>query len=1297
VQLNKKFIEELHQKLTFGNTRSILINALPGRQATRLAVSDLNIIEIELAKSFLETLTTNKKAALNISIDFETDDDAKKQKLAKVAKRLDSINYENDDIYKETGVETFGFGFPLLFAKHPKDQTKFILAPIFVFRLAIKQSTKRNNEWNILKNEDSEIKLNESLVSFFESEGKIKIPGIHESTLDDGILSQDEISDYCNSLLTQLGSNHSKIDFSLIDTLPEKIDLKQPEFQRTRILNTGVFGIYKNHKQNIIKDLESLLDNIDLLDEKNDGLEPKWGALHSPMPTDPSQNGVLRSLSQNRKLIIQGPPGTGKSQTLTAIIASALANNKKVLVVCEKRTALDVLHEKLTELIPETKSAIALIEDVVADRANIVQKVRNRTAAYLSSVHSNSVSSISEIRRFEDQASKIESQYLELRKELWQSNRWKDIVGMNHKIRRNITIDETSIHLLNRILKEAVLTEEQYDKYSDLVGSAELFHASIAEHKEELGYALKETEFGKHANSVQYFSKLNVLLADTDLLIREMMGQLIIIETEFKSKHTIEFEKLIEKIELIRNIIEEHTLSEIIKPSLKTKLLSIFSKKHKAKLNYATIAKNELSFIKKYGKFSKSIDCTLVNIDQIYNDLQKNQSAIVSSSIEISMSELDFGNQVESDLSEIKSQINSIYSDANDLFNQQKIKLNINNYQKTLIELQQLRDTVKQYVSKRSLVEAYFDWRRLYNTQDHTIQSLIDNLIRFNSKNWKHILHSAWLEYLLHQNYENEKYPTHDRPLNLLRELQVPIHKNLLRTVSTNISNWHLEGIAALKKKNIEINQLYNLRGSKGNTRNSLRRIVQSDLDSFTSIFPLIMLNPEACSTLLPLKRNLFDLVIFDEASQLRLEDTFTALLRGKQIVISGDSMQMPPSNYFSGERQPLDEDEIEDDSILDQVEMATKESLLEFGIDNGFVQTYLDMHYRSKHPDLISFSNACFYNSRLIPMPEKSSDIAIQYINVNGLYENNKNETEAKTIIDILKNSIDRKQSVGIATFNIQQRNLILTLIREERLKDSAFDNKISTWESMHDSLFVKNLENIQGDERDVILISTTFGTRRDGRFIMNFGPIGQKNGHRLLNVIVTRSKCKMYLVTSIPEQRQSEWVARLTNESKVNGTTGLLAFLTYCKSVSNGNNKSTNDILETIRRQLKSTPTSLTSKELELTESPFEEEVYSMLKETIGSDRIELQHKCGGFRIDIVILPANPQNRKKLAVECDGAAYHSSPIAWHNDIFRQQQLEQHDFVFHRIWSTNWWKNPTEEFELLVDSINKLDKSGAN
>jgi len=658
------------------------------------------------------------------------------------------------------------------------------------------------------------------------------------------------------------------------------------------------------------------------------------------------------------------------------------------------------------------------------------------------------------------------------------------------------------------------------------------------------------------------------------------------------------------------------------------------------------------------------------------------------------------------DFDKNKTELNDLINDIN-RYVHLTIDLTVNTISNIEDILGLLGDIITGILSKEHKINEYLAWKLFYAKANPIEKQWIDNLLNYKPQEWNSILEQSWLYFKLLTEDENDKFPTDESTIEILKALRIDIQKNQKELIRTNIENWFNEGFLKIKNKGLTVNQVYNIRGSKGTRRNSLRKIAYMGIDSFTDFFPVLMLNPSTCSSILPLKSSFFDIVLFDEASQLRIEDTYPALIRGKQVIVSGDSQQMPPSSYFESSTQILDDDSSDDDTIDDSdienlekqisismlndnsKEMAMSESLLQFAIDSDFRQTYLDMHYRSRHPDLILFSNVCFYNNRLIPMPEQTQGAPIIFKRVDGLYDNRQNIDEAKEVLRILKEDIDNSLSVGVATFNLNQRNLILDYINDERSANNEFREKMDELEKK--GFFVKNLENIQGDEKDIIIISTTFGAKKDNSFRLAFGPISQKNGYRLLNVIITRAKHKLYILTSIPESKIVEFRQRLEISRKVDGTTGLLAYLAYARAVSSENLNEKQGILDFIKSKISTGQTSNGGDYLENTESPFEEEVASWLYDSIEKERIILQYKCGGFRIDMVVLPKNSSSTVKLAIECDGAAYHSDQIAWHHDMYRQHQLEENGFVFHRIWSTNWWRKPEEEFQKLLAKIESL------
>lgn len=580
---------------------------------------------------------------------------------------------------------------------------------------------------------------------------------------------------------------------------------------------------------------------------------------------------------------------------------------------------------------------------------------------------------------------------------------------------------------------------------------------------------------------------------------------------------------------------------------------------------------------------------------------------------------------------------------------------------------------------------------------------LIDTLKQNIEKDWTDSFECWYLFWVLSLR-EPEHLPKNDHELKQYKKLKEDFNKAQLGSILTTWREKQNNSLRVFKAKGNNINSLFNKKGSKGQRRNSLRTIIRGEFDLFTDFFPVLLLNPSVCSSIIPLQEGIFDIVIFDEASQIRLEDTYAALIRGKAKIVSGDKHQMAPSSYFEGSGAMLDPvDDLEDDNEQDDVtprhsttvqhiDLANSESLLAYAENRGFKQSYLDIHYRSQHPHLIDFSNNAFYGKRLIPIPAKQDYKPIQFLQIDGIYEGQTNKLEALEVVSILKRQINplpdgSYPSVGVATFNIYQRNLILEEIAKTRQEDRFFDALMI---QLGESFFVKNLENIQGDERDIIILSTTFGRKNDGSFTQSFGPIIQSKGHRMLNVIITRAKVKVFICTSIPQ----EYIMQYTQLLQKNGNLGrgvLYAYFAYAKAVSDGNEGLRLAILNTLsqycfEKNYENQDSGVGS------ESIFEDEVRDRLALKIGEDRIEQQFKIGGFRVDMIIRHKHSK-QPLIIIECDGAKYHSSNEAYAWDVFRQEQLEQYGFIFYRIWSTKWWDAPEQELDKLVHFINQCDE----
>ncbi|WP_301246351.1 AAA domain-containing protein [Paenibacillus vandeheii] len=409
----------------------------------------------------------------------------------------------------------------------------------------------------------------------------------------------------------------------------------------------------------------------------------------------------------------------------------------------------------------------------------------------------------------------------------------------------------------------------------------------------------------------------------------------------------------------------------------------------------------------------------------------------------------------------------------------------------------------------------------------------------------------------------------------------------------------------------------------------------------------------------------MFDIVIFDEASQLTVESSMPSVYRGKEIIVAGDEKQLQPSNLF---RSGYADDEDDDEAKYDVDESVSLLNLAK----RRFPEKILQWHYRSKYEELINFSNHAFYNGYVQIAPNVTpfkNPPTIVWKKVNGRWLNQSNEIEALEVVMQLKKILieQDQKTVGIITFNAKQQSKILDVIDKTVLEDEEF--RVLYTEQMardlDERLFVKNIENVQGDERDIIIFSIAYAKNEEGKVYNRFGTLNQKNGENRLNVAITRAKESITVVSSIePED------LNIANASEP-GPRLFKSYLKYAKAVSGNKNEDIKSVIQEINETI-STQTVQQSVQFD---SPFEEQVYQQLR-NLGYE-LTTQVGMSGYRIDMAVVHPNDSSRYILGIECDGAMYHSSPSARERDVYRQRYLESRGWIIERIWSRNWWKNP--------------------
>ena len=436
------------------------------------------------------------------------------------------------------------------------------------------------------------------------------------------------------------------------------------------------------------------------------------------------------------------------------------------------------------------------------------------------------------------------------------------------------------------------------------------------------------------------------------------------------------------------------------------------------------------------------------------------------------------------------------------------------------------------------------------------------------------------------------------------------------------------------------------------------RLLITQAFESLSRLMPCWMMSPASAAELLPKRPDLFDVLIIDEASQMKPEQAFSLIARSRQLIIVGDRNQLPPTNFFQKKN------EIEDDDL--DVEIEDNESILELAdkvlSKNG---CSLGWHYRSKHQSLIRFSNHHFYDNSLTVFASNKVGSAVSLVQVTSpLYSAGVNLPEVEQTIAALRRQVaeDPTKSILVATMNQAQTSELKLALDRGIQNDPLLEKFASLHQSTLDELVVKNLENVQGDERDVVIVSTVYGPGADGRVMQNFGPINKESGWRRLNVLFTRAKHRVIIVSSLTPTDIT---------ISANSSRGVRAFREYIEYAQTGN------LTDDLRRSSGTI------------ESPFEESVRNAL---VGlGHEVDLQVGVASYRIDMAIRDPRDSSRYLLAIECDGASYHSSFSARSRDRLRQQVLEGLGWEIYRIWSTDWFREPKRELHLLHEKIKSM------
>jgi very-short-patch-repair endonuclease len=443
---------------------------------------------------------------------------------------------------------------------------------------------------------------------------------------------------------------------------------------------------------------------------------------------------------------------------------------------------------------------------------------------------------------------------------------------------------------------------------------------------------------------------------------------------------------------------------------------------------------------------------------------------------------------------------------------------------------------------------------------------------------------------------------------------------------------------------------------ANGGRGTSIRKIIDQIPTLLPKLCPCMLMSPISVAQYIDLNTDKFDIVIFDEASQMPTSEAVGAIARGNSLVVVGDPKQMPPTSFFSSSQ--VDEDEAEFDDM---------ESILDDCIAMAMPSHYLTWHYRSKHESLITFSNMNYYDGKLFTFPsvdDRTSKVSL--VHIDGVYDKGhtrSNRAEASAIVTEIMRRLKceklSQRSIGVVSFSQVQQNLIEDILMDELDKYPELEQKALQSE---EPIFIKNLENVQGDERDVILFSVGYGPDKNGNVSMNFGPLNNQGGERRLNVAVSRARYEMIIYSTL----NAEQIDLKRTKSK--GVEGLKKFLEFAEHGTIAvPSKSVN---------IKSKHSLITLIANEIVKRGY---------------KVDTQVGSSNFKVDLAIVDPNNSSRYLLGILCDGKNYYETATTRDREIVQPRILTMLNWIIIRVWSVDWYKNKENVIERIMSKLNDI------
>ncbi len=983
--------------------------------------------------------------------------------------------------------------------------------------------------------------------------------------------------------------------------------------------------------------------NVPEAKDLDNAVDPE--TVYEIMDADSSQQEAIEAAKRGVSYVLQGPPGTGKSQTIANIIAEFLMAGKKVLFVSQKMAALEVVQNRLNQR-GLGDFCLEVHSHKMDKREVITRLMRSLSSTQLPTPSEDYRQQRQELKQLRDELNSYIRQMHESRFELGIS-----LYKAQGYLAKYLDAPQINFTLTGL----ATLSITQFNKLRSVVRELASYHRIIEENKQHRWWGYKEL-----TSSLQKREELAAALKRTAQTALELHDKTRTIAAVYQLPLPQTIQDSIELVDIL-SWFQPIIFSESIQGAVERYLKAYGSLARYADIQYwiASIKLRAASRQKLYPKANIVVPL-LKNVQEIYARIDRQASF-----------NIDFSQSVEGleEIKELKQRLLDGFKYAQDLFDPSDPPPTLQcKFDQPPSEL------ANWLIDHSDNVSGLAEWTNFNSARKEATDLGLGDFISKAFEN--HIAPQLWEEGFLRRFYllvseqilqdrpllQKFRGSMHSEMIARFRSLDLALVENTPREIQAKLlankpqASW----IQSASAETAILRREYN----KKRRIMPLRKLFYEISNLIQALKPCLMMSPLTVSQLLDPNLYQFDLVVFDEASQIPPEYAMGAFLRARQVIVAGDRQQLPPTNFF----QTIESDEYEDE--YDELAQSSFESILNSFDSSGFPSKMLNWHYRSKDETLIAYSNYHFYENRLYTFPNSSSDdsgTGLKFIYLpDGVYKKGvgarHNLVEARKVAEMVYEHLTKtpELSLGIVAFSVSQRRAIEVEIDNLR-KNNPEINALFSYD-VEEPIFVKNLENVQGDERDVIILSVGYGKDETGKMTMNFGPINRDGGARRLNVAVTRARYSLKVVASI----QPEDIDLTHSNSQ-----GAALLRNYLEAARDG-----------VRAVYKD---ERLSSDAEF-DSPFEQNVYQEL-----TDRgVQLKPQVGvsNYRIDLAVVDPEQPGRFLLGIECDGAAYHSAFTARDRDRLRQQVLEGLGWKIHRIWSRDWIQNREAEIEKVLAAI---------